>query len=469
MTVTEPTSAGPAPTPEPGRRPGRRADLLAAAAAVGLVALAAGVGWYLLALDVPIRVDFPPLLARWVPHVGPGTVPAVLVAVAVVTAGPRVAATLRWGRLLLLAWLASLAWTVSLALVDGYERGFAGRLTTVFEYLQEVPRITAAGVPAFLDGFAGLISNDAPGHWTTHVAGHPPLATLLYVWLDQLGLGGGPIASTVTVLGATTAVVAIAVTLRALGAEHHARTFLPFGVLAPAAVWVGVSADGLFAAVLAWGVALTALAARRDGRADRWGTAALGLAAGLVLGASLYLNYGLSVAMLLPLAVLVLARSWRPAVPIALGAGAVTAAFLAAGFWWYDGYAQLLIRYVQPGEYGGLRPYSYFVWANVAALVVVVGLATVVGLRRLTAAAWDPDRRTTGVTVLAALAGAALLAVTLADLSGLSKAETERIWLPFAVWLLPAAALLPRPDARWWLAAQAGTALAVNHLLLTVW
>jgi hypothetical protein len=64
---------------------------------------------------------------------------------------------------------------------------------------------------------------------------------------------------------------------------------------------------------------------------------------------------------------------------------------------------------------------------------------------------------------------AALAAVLLADLSGLSKAEVERIWLPFAVWLPAGAALLPAGDRRGWLAVQATTALLINHLLLTVW
>jgi hypothetical protein len=62
---------------------------------------------------------------------------------------------------------------------------------------------------------------------------------------------------------------------------------------------------------------------------------------------------------------------------------------------------------------------------------------------------------------------AALLALLVADLSGMSKAETERIWLPFAMWLLPACALLPRPRA--WLAAQTVLALLINHLLFTGW
>ena len=64
---------------------------------------------------------------------------------------------------------------------------------------------------------------------------------------------------------------------------------------------------------------------------------------------------------------------------------------------------------------------------------------------------------------------AALLAILAADLSGLSKAEVERIWLPFAVWLPTGAVLLPAGDRRCWLAVQAATALLINHLLLTAW
>jgi len=63
----------------------------------------------------------------------------------------------------------------------------------------------------------------------------------------------------------------------------------------------------------------------------------------------------------------------------------------------------------------------------------------------------------------------ALLAILFADLSRLSKAETERIWLPFTVWLVAAAALLPRQSHRWWLALNVTGALAINHLILTNW
>jgi len=100
-------------------------------------------------------------------------------------------------------------------------------------------------------------------------------------------------------------------------------------------------------------------------------------------------------------------------------------------------------------------------------VTVALGPAVVAALRRGLAGAF-PRRGLLADPVLL-LGLAALLAVVFADVSGLSKAETERIWLPFGVWLLPLTALLPRPGRRWWLAAQAATALAVNHLLLTGW
>ncbi|NUR50610.1 MAG: hypothetical protein HOV71_20985, partial [Hamadaea sp.] len=63
----------------------------------------------------------------------------------------------------------------------------------------------------------------------------------------------------------------------------------------------------------------------------------------------------------------------------------------------------------------------------------------------------------------------AMAAIVVADLSGLSKAEVERIWLPFAIWLPAAAVLLPPRSRPFWLALQAVVALLVNHLFHTVW
>jgi hypothetical protein len=50
----------------------------------------------------------------------------------------------------------------------------------------------------------------------------------------------------------------------------------------------------------------------------------------------------------------------------------------------------------------------------------------------------------------------------LALASNLAKGEAERIFLPFAVWLLPTAAALPGRDRRGWLAAQVAVALIVQ-------
>lgn len=433
-------------------------DAVAVTAAAVLVALATVIGFRLIARGVDVLAEVPPLQAQWIPHVGPGSVPAVVVAAAVVLRGPELAARLRWGALLLTAYAAAVAWTLSLALIDGWERGVVSRLTTPFEYLTAVPRVQ--NIPRTIDTFTGGILSFQPDSWTTHVAGHPPGALLTFVTLDRLGLSGGAPAAMLCVLVGASAAVAVAVTLRALGAESAARAALPFGVLFPGAIWVGVSADGLFAGVLAWGVALLAAGAARSGLPGRIAA----LTGGALLGCSLYLSYGLALAGLLPLAVLLVTRRLSPFVTATIGAGAVVATFTALGFWWYEGYELVQIRYYQPGEYGQRRPYGYWVWANLAGVALAIGPASVAGLRRLGAAPLRSPARP-----LALLVAAAVVAIVAADLSGLSKAEVERIWLPFAVWLVAACALLPRRGVRFWLASQAVLALAINHLLLTTW
>lgn len=439
--------------PPPVRaRPGTRADLLVVAAAAGVVVLAAVVGRALLAGGVEIFLPWPPLLAQWLPHAGPGTPVAVAVAVLVVARGPDLAQRLRWRPLLGSAYAAAVVWTLGLALVDGWRRGVVERLSSSQEYLHDVPRVTDIG--AMLRTFDQLILTDQPGHWTTHVGAHPPGALLSYVVLDRLGLGGGGASGVVTVLVGASAGVAVAVAVRALADEATARRMLPFAVLFPGAVWVGVSADGMFAAVLAWGVALLAVGATgRGARAD-----AAAVMGGVLLAWALHLSYGLVLGGLVALAVAV-TRRWRAAGLAVLGAGAVVLAFVLSGFWWGTGLARTTVIYA--ASIASTRPYAYFVWANLAAVAFAAGPAAIAGIRRAVA---SPRALPLGALLLAAGGLAALLA---ADLSGLSKAEVERIWLPFAVWLVVPCALLPRPRA--WLAAQAALALAVNHLLLTVW
>ncbi|MBP2472774.1 hypothetical protein JOF53_001646 [Crossiella equi] len=415
-----------------------RRDVYAAAGLVLLVGTAAAVGAVLRARDVPIFAGAAPLFGEWLPHLGPGTAPALLLAVAAVLWGPRLADRLPWRGLLATAYLTAVAWTLALATADGWQRGLASRLTTTDEYLHEVPGVTDLGT--FLAGFAGRILDFQPDSWTTHVSGHPPGALLVYVLLDRIGLGGGVWAGVVTVLVGALVAVAVPVTVRALGTEELARRAAPFLALFPGAVWFGVSADGLFAGVTATGIALLAL--------GRWWRGVLG---GLLLGFGLFLSYGL--VLLGPLA-LVAAWRGRTLLPAAAAVLAVVLGFLAGGFWWLDGYHLVVQRYYQ--GIATARPYGYWVWANLAALALAVGPATAAGLRRVA-----------GSRVLLPLVGVAVLAVLAADVSGLSKAEVERIWLPFAVWLAAGTALLPH--RRRWLAVQVVTALAVNHLVLTNW
>ncbi|WP_436845398.1 hypothetical protein [Streptomyces sioyaensis] len=446
-----------------------RADLRAAAAGVLLVTVAAVVGTVIERTHGSLHVNWPPLYASWFPHLGPGTPAALVVGTAVILHGPSLAARLPWRRLVLAGWAAALAWTWSLALIDGWQTGIARRLTTAYEYLTVIHRFDDLG--AAVRDFTDHILNNGPDHWPAHVAGHPPAAVLTFVGLDRIGLGGGGWAGVWCLALGTSAVAAVLVALRALTDEPTARRAAPFLVLAPSAVWVGTSADGYFAAVAAWSLALLAPAAtRRTGH-----PAAAALASGLLFGLTCYLSYGLTLIALIAGAVLLLTRTWRPLPLFAVGAAAVAAAFTLAGFSWWEGYQLLVERYYQGAA--AVRPYAYWVWGNLACTVLITGLATVAGVRRTLVAApsalrglrpsagplRDPADR------LVVLVLAVLLAVLVADLSGMSKAETERIWLPFAAWLPAACALLPTARHRHWLAAQAVLALLLNHLLYTGW
>ncbi|WP_128801655.1 MULTISPECIES: hypothetical protein [unclassified Streptomyces] len=439
-----------------------RRDLYAATAAALLVLTAVLVGRAIEHRHGTLRVDWPPFLASWGPHVGPGTPAAVAVAVAVVVHGPSLAARLPWHALLFTAWGTTMAWTWSLALIDGWDRGIARRLTTRYEYLQVIDRFQ--DIPHTLRDFTHHILLNSPDHWPAHIAGHPPAATLTFVFLDRIGLHGGGWAGAFVITVGATAATAVLIAVRTLADERLARRAAPFLVLTPGAVWMGTSADGYFTAVAAWAVALLALAA--TGHHPR----RTGFASGLLFGLTAYLSYGLTLFAVIAAAVLLLAfRRTRPVslLPLLLlvlaGLVVVPAVFTALGFNWWEAYRLLVTRYYQGAA--RVRPYGYWIWANLACTVCIVGPATVAALTR--AGATLIRRSPAPALRLAVLVGAALLALLAADASGMSKAETERIWLPFAMWLLPSCAFLPHPRA--WLAAQAVLALLINHLLLTGW
>jgi hypothetical protein len=426
--------------------------------ALALVAAAILVPWL---AGWPVFVDFPPLHAVWRPRVGPGTIPAVVVAVLAVWFGSRLAARMRWRWLLLIAFAAGLAWLVSLALVDGL-RGLGAILDHKSEYLGTAREVTDIG--ELLRGYIAHIPLDSADNWPIHIAGHPPGALLFFVGLVQLGLGSALAAGLVVTVIAATTPVAVLVALRRLGAEAEARVAAPFLVIGTAAIWMAVSADGMFAAVAAWGLCALAFAAT----SRRWfAVAGWGVFAGLLLGYCVMLSYGLPLLGVLAVSVLVLARSWRP-LPWAVGAAVVVVLlFAAGGFVWWDAYPVLVERY-----WAGIasdRPFGYWVWGDLAALVLsagpIVGASIVLAGERVDAV----RERSGGVWVIVLLVAGAALIVLLADLSQMSKAEVERIWLPFVPWLLLGTALLPESARRPALAVQVIAALGIQHLLATPW
>ena len=369
------------------------------------------------------------------------------------------AARAPWRYLLLGSFVVAGAWMVSLATVDGLD-GIGVILDTQYEYLRTARGVTDFG--ATLREYIARIPLDSVDNWPVHIAGHPPGALLFFVVLVQLGLGSGLAAGFVVIVVAATTPVAVLLTLRRLGAEQGARLAAPFLVMGPAAIWMAVSGDAMFGAFAAWGLCCLAFAATSP---RMRGIAGWAIAAGLLLGYCVMLSYGLPLLGILAVAVLVIARTWKPLPWAFVAAVAVVLAFVAGGFVWWDAYPVLVERY-----WDGIatrRPITYWIWGNLAALAFsagpLVGAAVAVAIRGAA-----PIRSVLSRPIVI-LALAASLTILAADLSGMSKAEVERIWLPFVPWLLVGTALLPERWRRPGFTIQVVFALIVQHLLFTGW
>ncbi|MCZ3388648.1 MAG: hypothetical protein LH645_05890 [Actinomycetia bacterium] len=466
-----------ADSPFGGRRAGnlQRADLWDVAFVIGvgiLVLAAAFIGYRLESTGEPINAGAPPLQGLWDFRLGVGTALAPLIAVVVVTYGVSWVRRARWAALWPMTWVLTAAWGLAVAWIDPWSRGITEPLLSRYDYLVAVPRVDDLG--AFFEAFTRSVPIDSATAWPTHVAGHPPVALLPFVLLDRVGLGGpGPAATLIVVLGASVS-VALLVATRALVDLDAARRLAPFGMLAPGVIWSVVSADALFAAVVGWAVALTALACTTTGR--RADIAAV--CGGLAIGLSMYLSYGMVLALGIGAAVLLSRGRWRTLLLVVLGVFVVVLVVTLSGFSWLDGYSVVVDRYYD--GLGGVRPYSYWVWANLAAFSLAIGPAAIVGARRAGAAVvastrgspgWPSARATlrSPVGSTALVTASALACVVAATLGGLSSGEVERIWLPFGAWVLFAAIAIPRNRTRLWLSAQAIVVIVLAHIALTPW
>lgn len=429
-------------------------------------------GWEVYSRAPRSQVDelvIPPLHGWFEPKLlGPGTVPALLLGLGGWWWGSRWAGVAPWRALLPAAYVLSLGWCFSLALVDGTS-GLSRQLGNPYEYLRTARVVDDVGL--LLEEYVSRIPYDATDNWPTHVAGHPPLMLLFFVGLVALGLGGDLAAGVAVTVVAASLPVAVLVTLRALGVDDLARRLVLPLVLSPVAVFLAVSADGVIATAVAWGLACLALATRAAGAGTRRRTLAWATLAGLLLGCSVLMSYGMPLMGLAALAVIAAGRAWRsPVLPTAVVAALVPVlALAAAGFAWWEAYPVLVERYWD--GIAASRPAAYWLWGNLAALAVAAGPAVWAGLavlatrvRPLVRRGLDPETR-----VVVLLACAVVLVVLLADASRMSKAEVERIWVPFVPWLTLTVALLP---PRWHspaLLAQVVGALLLQHLAYTTW
>ncbi|MCU1367333.1 MAG: putative conserved integral rane protein, partial [Ilumatobacteraceae bacterium] len=223
---------------------------------------------------------------------------------------------------------------------------------------------------------------------------------------------------------------------------------------APYAVWQGTSADAFFSGVIATGIAMLVVAMTTTQRSVE---IVSGLGGGVLLGAACFLTFGVPT-----LAPLVFAIAWRTRrirwiVPAVVGAGAVVVAFALHHYWWFTGLQHTRMFYA--AGTAKFRPAFYFFFANLAVLAIALGPAAIAGLSRL-------RRNPLAVIVVGALA-----CVLCADASGLSKAETERIWLIYMPWIVVAAGALATTvwRQRVWLGAQAAGAVLVQVMLVSKW
>ncbi|WP_433376801.1 hypothetical protein [Dactylosporangium sp. CA-152071] len=417
--------------------------------AFGLLGLA--VAALAVQLDARLGTASAPFLGRYKIRVGPGSVLAPLVAAAVLWSASQGALERRsWRKIQLFGYCAGLTWAIALALVDGWS-GLTKALGSPEEYLGDVRRV--GGDPlAYLRHF----TSDAPAH-SVASRGHPP-GPVLFLWLaDRIGVDNHVVLGfLITALSALTIPLVLSAVRDSVG-EAAARRYLPVLVLAPYAIWVAVSLDGLVATLGAAAIVCGLRASRTKVRKK----AVWALAAGLLVGVAALFSYsapwlGLSI-------VCVYFARRRAFLNIVTGIGALVPVLGAQllGFGWADGLVAAETDYASR-----VAPYRSVLWwsaISVVVLLLATGPAIVASARKLrNTAAW-PFLVGAGAAVVFSIA------------AGLARGGVEHAWLPFFPWLTvavvapekPAGELPPTPLLL--TAVGAALAVVVEAVLITPW
>jgi hypothetical protein len=349
-------------------------------------------------------------------------------------------------------YLAMLAWSLALALVDGV----AGLTRALRAPDGHLPDVAAVG-----DDPLGYLRTftDAAAHHSPAARGHPP-GPVLTLWAlhraglhDEVALGVA-----ITAVGALVIPLVLSA-VRGVCGDQSARRYLPVVALAPYAVWLSVSTDAFVAALGAAMVlaGVHASDARRTGvRAFAWAVVAGGL-----LGVAAMFSYA---APWLGLSAVCLYFARRRAALIAatgLGALVPVAGAQLLGFAWVDG---LVTAHADFAERIG--PYRSAVWwgaISVVVLLLAAGPPLYASLRKV--------RNTPGWPFLIGAAAAVLFSV----LAGLARGGVEHAWLAFFPWLTVAAVAperqggTPVPSPLLLVGAGVATALVIEALLRTAW
>ncbi len=400
-----------------------------------------------------------PLVGRssvdgWHWRFGWGTVLAGLLASAVVVAHQR-----NWWSRVRMRYVAAAAgggassFAVLLALTDGVD-GLTYGAKHPTEYLANLSSAPPAG--EFVRTFVDRVND-----YSVHVRGHPPAFILMLKTMEGIGLGG--VLPLIVLTAISCGVVAIAViwTIHLWVGQEWARRVAPFLVVSPSAIWMITSADAVFSMIGAVGVLLATYGAcRRPPRA-----LLSGFVSGVLLGWLLFLTYLGAIFLVIPIVIVIVAAAHRRPGAIAVGIGGliggllVLFAFRAFGFWWFEGVDVTRREYLEGSAQ--FRDWNYFKIGNIGAAIIAIGPATVIGLASL---------RNRRLWWIVAAAGGALL---LSHLSKYTKAEVERIWLPYFPWLIVASAGVWVFGRRWLvtsvIALQAVTAIVLQAALVTKW
>jgi methylthioxylose transferase len=409
-----------------------------------------------------LGTPLPPFLMSWKPDVHWPVVIALVLAIGCASAAPSAIDRVRSGAAFAtLGYLMTLAVGLSVGAARMgtagwsyvYDLGSHGSFEAKFEYLPALPALHR-GVAYYVGHFAQLLP-DLP----THTKGNPPGPL---VAMHLLGLTTpGRLAVACVVVGSLVTPLTYALG-RSLGsgvrsetggalvdAERRGRVAATFAAFSPCVLIFGfTSVDFVFAAMAA---AVAWPLVSRRGRVVALGCVAAGVAA--------FFSW---VLLAIPAwaVVVVYVRDGRgPAFRLALAAaaGVVAVTLVLAAVWGYDPIAIFrALHHAYGNGAAARRPYAFWLFGSPAAWITLLGPPIVwLALRSLQRG----EPAAVGVAVI----------VLISAIAGFTKAETERIWLPYVPMACAAAAATPIARLRPWLVAMALVAIVITVVFNTVW